>query len=134
MPAVVVELQKGDVTVIIKVSDQGGGMPKQLQKEAWEYGWTSVSDEGFVTTDPATWPGGDLSTKRKELAGYGFGLPLTRLYAQYFGGDVFMQALSGHGTDMYLLLNHLKEGSPSVEMDDPATALAVSENSVSQAP
>lgn len=44
-----------------------------------------------------------------------------RLHAQYFGGDVFMQALPGHGTDMYLLLNHLKEGSPSTEEDDPST-------------
>lgn len=27
------------------------------------------------------------------------------------------------GTDMYLLLNHLKEGSPSTEEDDPSTAI-----------
>ena len=84
---------------------------------------------------------------RKELAGYGFGLPLTRrffdrvggllplrLHAQYFGGDVFMQALPGHGTDMYLLLNHLKEGSPSTEEDDPSTALTETENRSVNAP
>ena len=73
-------------------------------------------------------------TWRKELAGYGFGLPLTRLHAQYFGGDVFMQALPGHGTDMYLLLNHLKEGSPSTEEDDPSTSLTVTENQSVNAP
>mmetsp|Transcript_105400 Transcript_105400/g.297838 ORF Transcript_105400/g.297838 Transcript_105400/m.297838 type:complete len:388 (+) Transcript_105400:39-1202(+) len=137
IPPVTIELQKGDVYVIIKISDQGGGMPKRLHKEAWRYGWTTVSEEDHITLDPSTWPGQKLAEKRKELAGFGFGLPLTRLYAQYFGGEVFMQALPGHGTDMYLLLNHLKEGAPSTEMDDPSTSLTVNENfghSVDNAP
>jgi signal transduction histidine kinase len=120
LPPVVVELQKGDFNVIVKISDQGGGMPKKMQKEAWQYGWTSV--------DAGNWT--DMSSRRSELAGYGFGLPLTRLYAQYFGGEVFMQALPGHGTDVYLVLNNLKEGTPPTEMDDSATALAVNENIV----
>ncbi|CAE6930053.1 Bckdk [Symbiodinium natans] len=129
MPKVVVELQKGDVHVIIKISDQGGGVPKRVQDEAWQYGWTTADNDHEDEEDPysgCTW--------RKELAGYGFGLPLTRLHAQYFGGDVFMQALPGHGTDMYLLLNHLKEGSPSTEEDDPSTALTVTENQSVNAP
>ncbi|CAE7350636.1 Bckdk [Symbiodinium sp. CCMP2456] len=129
MPKVVVELQKGDVHVIIKISDQGGGVPKKVQDEAWQYGWTTADNDHEDEEDPysgCTW--------RKELAGYGFGLPLTRLHAQYFGGDVFMQALPGHGTDMYLLLNHLKQGSPSTEEDDPSTALTVTENQSVNAP
>eukprot|EP00931_Biecheleriopsis_adriatica_P105811 TRINITY_DN80331_c0_g1_i1.p1 TRINITY_DN80331_c0_g1~~TRINITY_DN80331_c0_g1_i1.p1 ORF type:complete len:382 (+),score=79.14 TRINITY_DN80331_c0_g1_i1:170-1315(+) len=122
-PKVVVELQKGDVHVIIKISDQGGGMPKKLQEEAWQYGWTTA---GLDDEDDD--PYGDGGSVRKELAGYGFGLPLTRLHAQYFLGDVFMQALPGHGTDMYLLLHHLSEGSPSTEDEDPSTALTQDEN------
>lgn len=129
LPKVTVELQKGDVSVIIKISDQGGGLSKQMQQEVWRYGWTTVSDDDFVTLDPSTWPGQDSYKQRKELAGYGFGLPLTRLHAQYFGGDVFMQVLQGHGTDMYLLLNHLKEGTPAAEIDDPSTELTLNENS-----
>mmetsp|Transcript_56051 Transcript_56051/g.156167 ORF Transcript_56051/g.156167 Transcript_56051/m.156167 type:complete len:390 (+) Transcript_56051:264-1433(+) len=129
IPPVVIELQKGDVYMIIKISDQGGGLPKHLQNEAWKYGWSTVSEEEHVTLDPATWPGSPLAQRRRELAGYGFGLPLTRLYAQYFGGELFMQVLPGHGTSMYILLNHLKEGTPSTEMDDPATALTTNENS-----
>ena len=121
IPKVAVEVQKGDVHVIIKISDQGGGLPKKIQEEAWQYGWTTAEEED--SQDPY-----GNSNFRKELAGYGFGLPLTRLHAQYFGGDVFMQALPGHGTDMYLLLNHLKEGSPTTEEDDPSTALTHSEN------
>lgn len=42
LPHVAVELQQGDIHVIFKISDQGGGMPKRLQREAWQYGWTTV--------------------------------------------------------------------------------------------
>jgi len=41
------------------------------------------------------------------LAGYGFGLPLSRLYARYFGGDLRILSLDGYGTDAYLTLNRL---------------------------
>ncbi|CAE8588241.1 unnamed protein product, partial [Polarella glacialis] len=132
IPPVVVELQQGDVHVIIKISDQGGGMPKHVQKEAWQYGWTTVEsshgeEASMVAEESCTWDRARstavVHSKSSELAGYGFGLPLTRLHAQYFGGDVFMQAMPGHGTDMYLMLTHLKEGTPSTEIDDLSTNL-----------
>ena len=31
------------------------------------------------------------------MAGLGFGLPVSRLYAQYFGGDVQLVSMEGHG-------------------------------------
>lgn len=122
LPPVVVELQKGDVHVIVKVSDQGGGMSKEAQKEAWQYGWTTAGSEAssLRRLDPTKTGSGTA------LAGFGFGLPLTRLHAQFFGGDVYMQAMPGHGTDMYLLLTHLKEGSAATEVDDPASVLGSS--------
>eukprot|EP00929_Paragymnodinium_shiwhaense_P064596 TRINITY_DN32384_c0_g1_i2.p1 TRINITY_DN32384_c0_g1~~TRINITY_DN32384_c0_g1_i2.p1 ORF type:complete len:387 (-),score=65.23 TRINITY_DN32384_c0_g1_i2:20-1180(-) len=129
IPPVVVELQKGDVHVIIKISDQGGGMPKRVQREAWKYGWTTVKDEGPESSGEEPW---NPRPSKKELAGYGFGLPLTRLHARYFGGDVFFQPLPGHGTDVYLLLTHLKAGTPSTEIDDLSTVLYNAENELQQ--
>lgn len=138
IPPVVVELQQGDIHVIIKISDQGGGMSKTVQQEAWQYGWTTVKSEadqseaGLYAEESCSWDrnrDGGVRRPKSELAGYGFGLPLTRLHAQYFGGDVFLQALPGHGTDMYLILTHLKEGTPSTEIDDLSTMLYNRENS-----
>ncbi|CAJ1383354.1 unnamed protein product [Effrenium voratum] len=158
LPHVAVELQQGDIHVIFKISDQGGGMPKRMQREAWKYGWTTVNTDRSYreawqyaedAEESCSWDRdrghGDpskplqksrihfifvglcglrsLRLRRSELAGYGFGLPLTRLHAQYFGGDVFMQALPGHGTDLILILTHLKAGTPSTEIDDLSTLL-----------
>jgi signal transduction histidine kinase len=45
--------------------------------------------------------------KKFEIAGFGVGLPLSRLYARYFGGDVLISQMYGHGTDVLINLNRL---------------------------
>jgi hypothetical protein len=43
-----------------------------------------------------------------RIAGYGFGLPLSRLYARYFGGDVVLRAVPQYGTCASVLLSTTK--------------------------
>lgn len=38
------------------------------------------------------------------IAGYGYGLPLSRLYARYLHGDLSLAGVEGHGTDAYVYL------------------------------
>jgi len=44
----------------------------------------------------------------------GVGLPISRLYAQYFGGDLKLLSLEGHGTDVFLYLSRLDHEEPLV--------------------
>jgi len=173
---------KGEVEVILKISDQGGGIHPSKKRDVWKYGYTTVprsldeativvggddeeagiyglntdknmdasaerrrnpnlvSSEQKGSSDPflpsfrksvfkrtvstSEMVGADSNlnlnekTKRslprtRKVAGYGFGLPLSKLYARYFGGNIHFQSMYGYGTDVYVHLNHLgnvKEG------------------------
>lgn len=103
LPPVTVEIMKGSFDVTMKVSDIGGGMRPQHLKDVWRYGCTTAFDSAAEEAIG----GGHDSLSRRSIAGYGFGLPLSRVYAQYFGGDIVIQTMHGYGTDVYLNINHL---------------------------
>nr|AAV41811.1 pyruvate dehydrogenase kinase-like protein [Chlamydomonas incerta] len=63
-------------------------------------------------------PGGH---SRYQMAGLGFGLPLSRLYARYFGGDLRLQTIPGYGVDAYLTLRRLEEHEWEEHVDEPGT-------------
>ena len=48
---------------------------------------------------------------KAPMAGFGYGLPISRLYAQYFGGDLKLISMEGYGTDVYLHLNRLSSSN-----------------------
>lgn len=45
---------------------------------------------------------------RYSMGGLGFGLPLSRLYARYFGGDLKLVSMPGYGVNAYLDLRRLE--------------------------
>lgn len=53
-------------------------------------------------------PSGSLKNfGQYRMAGLGFGLPLSRLYARYFGGDLSLVNIPGYGVDVFLKLKAL---------------------------
>ena len=79
--------------VSIKVSDEGGGIPRSELQTAWSY-YTTGTEERF----------GESEEPLKPL---GVGLPLARLHARYYGGDVVLKSMEGFGTDVYVFLNRM---------------------------
>ncbi|KAJ3283296.1 hypothetical protein HK104_010450 [Borealophlyctis nickersoniae] len=100
-PEIKVVVAEGKEDITIKISDEGGGIPRSGMPLIWTYMYTTAEN-------PLAGEGG-RSDFRAPLAGYGYGLPLTRLYARYFGGDLRLISMEGYGTDAYLHLSRLSD-------------------------
>ncbi|KAJ6126960.1 hypothetical protein N7523_002572 [Penicillium sp. IBT 18751x] len=95
-------------SITIRIRDRGGGIPPEVLPHIWSYSFTTFSDMDFRGSEDGSMDalntiaasGGHLSS----IAGLGYGLPLSRAYAEYFGGSIAVQSLWGWGTDVYLTL------------------------------
>ena len=101
--------------VTIRIRDRGGGISPTNLPNIWSYSFTTFGEDDVLDANNGngngnidalntiSGAGGDGSS----LAGLGYGLPLGRAYAEYFGGGIAVQSLWGWGTDVYLKLRGL---------------------------
>lgn len=91
LPKLKIIVAKGQQDLTIKLCDQGGGVPYKVQDKLFQYMYSTAPRPQYTGHD-------------SPLAGYGYGLPLSRLYARYFQGDLVVSSMEGYGTDVYLYL------------------------------
>jgi len=113
LPPVRVVIADGEANedVVIKVSDEGGGIRRTNMPRIWSYLFTTADpevQEVSVGSGEALngGSGSDFGTG-SPLAGLGYGLPISRAYARYFGGDLSMMSMEGYGTDAFVYLSRL---------------------------
>lgn len=104
-PPIKVIISEGSEDIAIKISDEGGGIPRSEIPLIWTYLYTTVSETPVLDQEY------NSTSFRAPMAGFGYGLPISRLYAQYFGGDLKLISMEGYGTDVYLHLNRLSSSS-----------------------
>lgn len=99
-PAIKVIISEGYEDIAIKISDEGGGIARSEIPLIWTYLYTTVDKLPTLDSESQT-------SFKAPMAGFGYGLPISRLYAQYFGGDLKLISMEGYGTDVYIHLNRL---------------------------
>mmetsp|Transcript_19767 Transcript_19767/g.22756 ORF Transcript_19767/g.22756 Transcript_19767/m.22756 type:complete len:645 (+) Transcript_19767:307-2241(+) len=118
-----VVIVKGAEDVTIKISDRGGGVKRSKLDDIWTFCHSllsSTADDEVILSS---------TTKQPELFDYndsdaissgkvrGFGLPLARIYARYFGGELTLKSLEGYGVDAYLYLPMLGTSCENLSED-----------------
>ncbi|EFJ20563.1 hypothetical protein SELMODRAFT_93519 [Selaginella moellendorffii] len=98
-PPIRIIVADGVEDVTVKISDEGGGIPRSGLSKIWTYLYTTAKSPLEESRHMQETP--------NVMAGYGYGLPISRLYARYFGGDLQVISMEGYGTDAYLHLNRL---------------------------
>uniref|UniRef100_A0A673AEZ4 Protein-serine/threonine kinase n=1 Tax=Sphaeramia orbicularis TaxID=375764 RepID=A0A673AEZ4_9TELE len=85
--------------VFPQVSDRGGGVPLRKIDRLFTYTYSTAPRPSIDRSHAA------------PLAGYGYGLPISRLYARYFQGDLKLYSLEGYGTDAVIYIRALSTES-----------------------
>jgi len=122
----------------IRIRDQGGGVSLENMARIFSYAFTTAGRDakgqhdngeiggsyttqelgGSATIDSevslfADITGKSLETGMGTIAGLGYGLPMSKLYARYFGGSLDLISLEGWGSDVFLQLRCLDEAGDS---------------------
>ncbi|KAL6008831.1 hypothetical protein ACLOJK_022057 [Asimina triloba] len=110
-PPVRIIVADGIEDVTIKISDEGGGIPRSGLPKIFTYLYSTAKNplDGHGNIDGPT----DGVT----MAGFGYGLPISRLYARYFGGDLQIISMEGYGE--WKEIEILVEGATRSELRNP---------------
>jgi len=75
--------------LVRQISDEGGGIPRSGLPKIWTYLYSTAKNPVILGRQDLEAP--------NVMAGYGYGLPISRLYARYFGGDLQVTSMEGYG-------------------------------------
>ncbi|KAI9021678.1 hypothetical protein CLU79DRAFT_752777 [Phycomyces nitens] len=87
-PPIKLVIAHGKEDITIKISDEGGGIPRSSLPDVWAYMYTTAERQELE-------PEFNKSEFKAPMAGFGYGLPISRLYARYFGGDLKLISMEG---------------------------------------
>ena len=131
--------------VIIRISDQGGGVPKDVLPDLWSFSkgprsqthlqnfrqvpkmaatmqeleYTGLESQGKRSYDSSL----SSLTSRPPNLRLGIGLPMSRVYAEYWAGSLELHSLEGYGVDSFLEISKL--GNKNEQLSTRASMDAV---------
>jgi pyruvate dehydrogenase kinase 2/3/4 len=123
VPKLKVIVVRGKEDICVKVSDRGGGIGRSQADQLFKYMYSTApepSKSGDIHTVPLAgneeslidFCSGFLKCLFSSL-GYGYGLPISRLYARYFHGDLVLMPCDGYGTDAVI---YMKVGESNMQI------------------
>ncbi|MBN3326431.1 PDK1 kinase, partial [Atractosteus spatula] len=125
-PPVKVQVALGHEDLTVKMSDRGGGVPLRKIERLFSYTYSTAPLPRMETSRATPLSSSEYLNSGNIIAnvfqccdlslgmtpaGYGYGLPISRLYARYFQGDLKLYSLEGYGTDAVIYIKALSTDS-----------------------
>lgn len=102
-----------ETDVLFRISDEGGGMNKEEYNSVWSYG----NYKRFGNMDHIEQLEAKLNEKETLSIRLGIGLPMSKVYVEYFGGDINLMTMEGYGTDAYVRIPRLGTQNENLNND-----------------
>jgi signal transduction histidine kinase len=100
LPEIRITIGRSENDITFRVSDQGGGIDKDLLSNLWSY--SHASKRLFFNFKEMPKLAAKVEERIPEMLHLGLGLPMSRVYANYFGGSITLNSMHGYGTDAYV--------------------------------
>ena len=150
LPPVEVLVCEAPQHCILRISDQGGGIPRDIMPDLWSFSkgartkarlknlsqvprmaatmqeleYPTSTSASSDSTKKRTYDGSLSSlTSRPPNLRLGIGLPMSRVYAEYWAGSLELHNLEGYGVDTFLQLSKL--GNKNEQLSTRASMDAV---------
>jgi len=94
LPSICCSILHSEGEARLKISDLGGGIERKRMQDIWKYSFSTSSSSRQL-----------VSAHLPAMSGHGMGLPLSRLYARHFGGDLEIFSKEGVGSDVFFRLS-----------------------------
>ncbi|RUS13404.1 hypothetical protein BC937DRAFT_95381 [Endogone sp. FLAS-F59071] len=108
LPPVIVTTCSGPTDLIFRVSDQAGGIPPSRYTSLWSYSqapnFANFDKVPRMAASMAEHEDGTIIPPSLRL---GIGLPMSKVYAEYWGGELNVMTMDGFGTDAYVRIPKL---------------------------
>ncbi|CAG8502829.1 9788_t:CDS:1, partial [Acaulospora morrowiae] len=110
LPPILVTICSGLTDIYIRISDQGGGIPDRIYPHIWSF-WHASNDKKishkFTNFSKVPQMAGTVQENISPDLRLGIGLPMSKVYAEYLGGELTIFTMDGYGTDAYIKITKL---------------------------
>lgn len=98
-----VTLCSNETDVLFRISDKSGGMSKSKMENLWSYS----NYNRFGNMNKIQQLEAKVNEHEHLMIRLGIGLPMSRVYAEYWNGDINIMSMDGYGTDAYVRIPRL---------------------------
>ncbi|KAJ1905819.1 [Pyruvate dehydrogenase (acetyl-transferring)] kinase 2, mitochondrial [Tieghemiomyces parasiticus] len=118
-PPIQVTLCEGPATLVFRISDQGGGVPATAREHIWDFGHGKRGElANLYQVSRMAAKLNDPMQSTSPLTHFGIGLPMSRVYVNYWGGRIEIHTMDGFGTDVYVHIPKLGNQHEHIETAD----------------
>jgi pyruvate dehydrogenase kinase 2/3/4 len=123
-PPIQVTVCANDSDVYFRVSDQGGGMSRERYDCLWSYQTRAKKgdfvDFGQIQKVPTSIDARASQASQMGHRHLGIGLTMSKIYAEYWGGELQIITMDGHGTDAYVRIPRLGTNTENLGIEKQA--------------
>ncbi|CAF1182096.1 unnamed protein product [Didymodactylos carnosus] len=111
LPCINVTVAVNDDELILR--DRGGGMKRSVLEKIFDYHFTTTDSSADLSMMSYSDQINDklfdkfILRETNKMSGYGFGVPTSRAFCEYFNGSLSIETMFGIGTDVYIRLGLL---------------------------